>query len=55
MPVSLYVDDMIFTGSFVQLISEFKEAMMKKFKMSGLGKLSYFLGLEVQHGKQWEL
>ncbi|GJX62261.1 retrovirus-related pol polyprotein from transposon TNT 1-94 [Tanacetum coccineum] len=50
MLVSLYVDDMIYTGSLVQLISEFKEAMMKKFEMSNLGKLSYFLGLEVQQG-----
>ncbi|GKC26312.1 integrase [Tanacetum coccineum] len=50
MLVSLYVDDMIYTGSSLQLISEFKEAMMKKFEMSDLGKLSYFLGLEVQQG-----
>ena len=51
MLVSLYVDDMIYTGSSVQLINEFKEAMMKMFEMSDLGKLSYFLGLEVQQGE----
>ncbi|GKD17878.1 retrovirus-related pol polyprotein from transposon TNT 1-94, partial [Tanacetum coccineum] len=50
MLVSSYVDDMIYTGLSLQLISEFKEAMMKKFEMSDLGKLSYFLGLEVQQG-----
>ncbi|KAI3788698.1 hypothetical protein L2E82_01471 [Cichorium intybus] len=30
-----------------QLIEEFKKAMMSKFEMTDMGKLSYFLGLEV--------
>ncbi|GJS05933.1 integrase [Tanacetum coccineum] len=47
MLVSLYVDDMIYTGSSLQLISEFKEAMMKKFEMSDLREIDYFLGLRM--------
>lgn len=49
MLVSLYVDDMIYTGSSIQLISDFKKA--DKFEMTDLRKLSFFLGLEVQQKK----
>lgn len=48
MLVSLYVDDMIYTGSLMQLIDDFKKAMMNTIEMTDMGKLSYFLGLEVQ-------
>lgn len=47
MIVSLYVDDMIYTGSSLSLISEFKQTMMNKFDMTDLGELNYFLGLEI--------
>jgi len=47
MIVSLYVDDMIYTGSSLKLISEFKESMKRMFDMTDLGELKYFLGLEV--------
>ncbi|GKE69578.1 retrovirus-related pol polyprotein from transposon TNT 1-94 [Tanacetum coccineum] len=47
MIVSLYVDDMIYTGSSLSLISEFKKTMMNEFDMTDLGELSYFLGLEI--------
>ena len=45
--VCLYVDDMIVTGSDTMEIEWFKEAMMRKFEMSDLGVLSYFLGIEI--------
>jgi hypothetical protein len=45
--VCLYVDDMIVTGSDEMEIEWFKEAMMRKFEMSDLGVLSYFLGIEI--------
>lgn len=45
--VSLYVDDLIFTGNCESLILEFKESMKKNFDMTDLGKMSYFLGVEV--------
>ncbi|KAG7640275.1 Zinc finger CCHC-type superfamily [Arabidopsis suecica] len=45
--VSLYVDDIIVTGSNVKEIERFKEEMKNEFEMTDLGELSYFLGMEV--------
>ena len=45
--VSLYVDDIIITGSNIQSINTFKENMKKEFEMVDLGLLNYFLGMEV--------
>ena len=49
--ISLYVDDLIFTGNDEKMIEEFKEDMMKKYEMSDLGLLHYFLGIEI-HQKE---
>lgn len=46
--VGVYVDDLIITGSSRDDIKKFKEEMKSKFKMSDLGLLSYYLGIEVQ-------
>nr|XP_027097550.1 uncharacterized protein LOC113717096 [Coffea arabica] len=46
--VGLYVDDLIFTGNSLKLISEFREAMISQFKMTDLGLMSYFIGIEVR-------
>ncbi|MCH89963.1 putative copia-type polyprotein [Trifolium medium] len=45
--VSVYVDDLIVTGNNQTLISVFKQSMKKRFAMSDLGKMKYFLGVEV--------
>lgn len=45
--VSLYVDDIIFTGNDACLIEEFKSSMKSEFEMTDLGKMRYFLGVEV--------
>ena len=45
--VSLYVDDLIFTGNDRNMCSEFKKLMMLEFDMSDLGKMKFFLGIEV--------
>ena len=45
--VCVYVDDMIYLRSSQILIEEFKSSMTKEFEMTDLGKLKYFLGLEV--------
>lgn len=45
--VSLYVDDLIFTGSCENLIAKFKESMKKTFDMTDLGRMRYFLGVEI--------
>ncbi|GAA0141429.1 transmembrane signal receptor [Lithospermum erythrorhizon] len=44
--VSLYVDDLIYTGDDHTLLEEFKHSMMRDFEMSDLGYMSYFLGIE---------
>ncbi|RVW39030.1 Retrovirus-related Pol polyprotein from transposon TNT 1-94 [Vitis vinifera] len=45
--VSLYVDDLIFTGNDELMFAEFKHSMKHEFDMTDLGKMRYFLGLEV--------
>lgn len=45
--LSLYVDDLIYTGNNTKMMMEFKEDMMKTFEMTDLGLMSYFLGIEV--------
>lgn len=45
--VSVYVDDLIYTGSSMEMIEEFKKSMMEEFSMTDLGKMKYFLGVEV--------
>merc|ERR1712080_769693 len=48
MDVNLYVDDLIFTGNDVKMLNEFKLSMKAEFKMTDLGELHHFLGIEVQ-------
>jgi len=45
--VGVYVDDLVITGGNNDIITKFKEEMKAKFKMSDLGLLRYYLGLEV--------
>ena len=45
--VCLFVDYLIFTGNVGAMFNEFKKSMMKEFEMTDLGKMHYFLGLEV--------
>ena len=45
--VSLYVDDLIFTGNDELMFIEFKHSMKHEFDMTDLGKMRYFLSLEV--------
>jgi hypothetical protein len=46
--LGVYVDDLIITGTATTEIRSFKEEMTKLFKMSDLGLLSYYLGIEVK-------
>ena len=43
----MYVDDLIFTGNDESMFAEFKKSMMIEFDMTDLGKMRYFLGVEV--------
>lgn len=45
--VSLYVDDLIYTGNDSKMFEEFKMSMKNNFDMTDLGKMKYFLGIEV--------
>ncbi|GJX29806.1 ribonuclease H-like domain, reverse transcriptase, RNA-dependent DNA polymerase [Tanacetum coccineum] len=45
--VGVYVDDLIITGTPKKEIDKFKAQMEEKFKMSHLGLLAYYLGIEV--------
>nr|GEW40474.1 retrovirus-related Pol polyprotein from transposon TNT 1-94 [Tanacetum cinerariifolium] len=45
--VQVYVDDIIFGSSNLQLCREFKSLMHEKFQMSAIGELNFFLGLQV--------
>ncbi|KAL0459390.1 UNVERIFIED_CONTAM: Retrovirus-related Pol polyprotein from transposon RE1 [Sesamum latifolium] len=50
--VSLYVDDLIYTGNDEKMIQDFKEDMMKTFEMSDLGLMHFFLGIEINQEKE---
>ncbi|GJS36032.1 putative RNA-directed DNA polymerase [Tanacetum coccineum] len=43
----VYVDDIIVTGNNVDSIESFKKFLKTKFQIKDLGKLKYFLGIEV--------
>jgi len=45
--VCLYFDDLIFTGNDAAMFKDFKQPMMSEFEMTDLGKMKYFLGIEV--------
>ncbi|CAA7042426.1 unnamed protein product [Microthlaspi erraticum] len=47
MMVQIYVDDIIFGGTSEKLVENFVKSMTKEFKMSMVGELKYFLGLQV--------
>ncbi|GKD67597.1 putative ribonuclease H-like domain-containing protein [Tanacetum coccineum] len=49
--VQVYVDDIIFGSTKKSLCTEFKKMMHKKFKMSSIGELTFFLGLQVKQKK----
>ncbi|GKF36753.1 retrovirus-related pol polyprotein from transposon TNT 1-94, partial [Tanacetum coccineum] len=45
--VQIYVDDIIFAASTPKLCDIFAKIMCSKFKMSMMGKISFFLGLKI--------
>ncbi|GKA65290.1 putative ribonuclease H-like domain-containing protein [Tanacetum coccineum] len=49
--VQVYVDDIIFGSSNPKLCREFETLMHDKFKMSAMGELNFFLGLQVLQKK----
>ncbi|GJT21315.1 putative ribonuclease H-like domain-containing protein [Tanacetum coccineum] len=49
--VQVYVDDIIFGSTKKELYNAFEKLMHKKFQMSSIGELTFFLGLQVQQKK----
>nr|GEV48440.1 putative ribonuclease H-like domain-containing protein [Tanacetum cinerariifolium] len=45
--VQVYVDDIIFGFTWKEMRTEFEKMMYKKFQMSSIGKLTFFLALQV--------
>ncbi|KAJ9536411.1 hypothetical protein OSB04_un000403 [Centaurea solstitialis] len=45
--VQIYVDDIIFGSTKEEMCKEFEDLMHKRFKMSSMGELTFFLGLQV--------
>ncbi|GJU42702.1 retrovirus-related pol polyprotein from transposon TNT 1-94 [Tanacetum coccineum] len=45
--VQIYVDDIIFASTTTELCDKYSEIMCSKFKMSMMGKISFFLGLQI--------
>ena len=44
----VYVDDIVFVATSHKLVEHFMEHMTTEFEMSLVGKLTYFLGLQVK-------
>ena len=47
----VYVDDIVFGSTIDHLAHEFSEEMKREFKISMVGELNYFLGLQVKQQK----
>lgn len=50
--VSVYVDDLFVTGTNKKIMEEFKKELASKFDMSDLGKLTYYLEVQVDQHEQ---
>src|SRR5690606_32369386 len=46
--ILLYVDDVLLTGSDIELLSKLLQALNLRFAMKDLGTPKYFLGIEMQ-------
>ncbi|KAJ9559933.1 hypothetical protein OSB04_005093 [Centaurea solstitialis] len=46
--LAIYVDDLFVTGTNLNMIKRFKSEMSMNFEMSDLGRLTYYLGIEVK-------
>ncbi|GKB02094.1 retrovirus-related pol polyprotein from transposon TNT 1-94 [Tanacetum coccineum] len=53
--VQIYVDDIIFGSTCQDLCDDFSKIMHEEFEISMMGKLKFFLGLQMQTTKRWHL
>ncbi|MCR2847972.1 hypothetical protein KN825_15555, partial [Weizmannia coagulans] len=47
----VYIDDIILTGDHHDELQKLKEFLAKEFEIKDLGKLKYFLGMEIARSK----
>lgn len=47
MALLVYIDDIVITGPNIQVIDSLKKFLNSQFKLKDLGKLKYFLGIEM--------
>nr|GEV29165.1 ribonuclease H-like domain-containing protein [Tanacetum cinerariifolium] len=52
MLVQVYVDDIIFGSTKKSLCDEFEALMHKRFQMSSMGELTFFLGLQLKQNEE---
>lgn len=52
MHVLIFVDDLLICGNNNHMLQKFKDYLSRCFSMKDLGKLKYFLGLEVSQGRE---
>ncbi|KAI3496683.1 hypothetical protein L1887_39054 [Cichorium endivia] len=52
MLVQIYVDDIIFGSTDPSLSKDFEKLMKGKFQMSMMGKINFFLGLQIKQSKE---
>ncbi|KAI3499752.1 hypothetical protein L1887_35561 [Cichorium endivia] len=52
MLVQIYVDDIIFGSTDPNLSKDFEKLMKSKFQMSMMGKINFFLGLQIKQSKE---
>jgi hypothetical protein len=50
--VQVYVDDIVFDGLSNSLVARFAEDMSRKFEMSMMGELQFFLGPQIKQSKE---
>ena len=48
--VLIYVDNLLISGNDSRMVQKFKHYLSKCFSMKDMGKLKYFLGIEVSRG-----
>lgn len=48
----LYINDFLITGNNKMCIYKFKDELMKEFEMTGIGLMTYFLGIELHKSKR---
>jgi len=52
--VQIYVDDVIFGATNESLCNDFSNLMKSEFEMSMMGKIKFFLQLQIKQGRKME-